>query len=77
MHSLRNSTEKFAMASLFCTVSEARTNKFDIFRQCTHILYASSFKKNEDAKLDYIYLKCTSMIIQQNNTLKYFWSKIP
>jgi len=35
------------------------------------------FKQNEDAKLDYIYLKCTSMIIEQNNTLKYFWSKIP
>jgi len=36
LYSLRNSQKRETLA--FLTVSKARTNKFDIFRQCTCIV---------------------------------------
>jgi len=44
--------QKTGRMQSFLPVSEARSNKLYIFRQCTHILYANPFKKNEDAKLE-------------------------
>jgi len=39
LHTLRNKQEKLVKDLFFLHVSKAHTNKFDIFRQCMHIVY--------------------------------------